>query len=158
VKLDGDGLAQLYDAWASRLLGYMIALTRDRHRAEDALQNLFVKLAESQPAIENPAAYLFRAARNEALRVTRRAPEAPLAGLEVVAPADESADRGEAERVAAALDRLPREQAEVVMLHALQGLAFREVAEVLGIPLDTAASRWRYALEKLRDVLGRVEA
>jgi RNA polymerase sigma-70 factor (ECF subfamily) len=41
----------------------------------------------------------------------------------------------------------------VVVLHVFEGLTFRETAEILGIPQDTAASRYRYALEKLKELL-----
>lgn len=140
-------LATLWDQWASRLLGYMITITRDRARAEDALQNLFVKLASSRPGMRNPEVYLFRAARNEALRLKRR--EQPLADLDVFAP------RPADPEVLAALEQLPREQAEVVVLHVFEDLAFREIGEILGIPQDTAASRYRYAIEKLQCILKR---
>ncbi|MBI3269104.1 MAG: sigma-70 family RNA polymerase sigma factor [Planctomycetes bacterium] len=143
-------IAALYDAWASRLLAYMIAVTRDRHLAEDALQNLFVKLATGRPRMDDPAAYLFRAARNEALRVAGRRRETPLAELDLVAPREDAPDSDRSVELARALDRLPPEQVEAVVLHALEGLSFREVGEVLGIPADTVASRYRYALEKLR--------
>jgi RNA polymerase sigma-70 factor (ECF subfamily) len=143
-------LGSLYDAWASRLLAYMMTITRNRAKAEDALQNLFVKLATGRPAIEDPAVYLFRAARNEAIRVSRRRAERPLADLDLLAAPGGSAD---AAAVGEALDRLPPEQLDVVMLHVFEGLTFRETAAVLGIPPDTAASRYRYALENLRGLL-----
>jgi RNA polymerase sigma-70 factor (ECF subfamily) len=143
-------LGALYDAWASRLLAYMMTITRDRSKAEDALHNLFVKLATGRPDLRDSAVYLFRAARNEALRVARRRAERPLADLEIVAAPTGAADAG---AIADALDRLPAEQFDVVVLHVFEDLSFRETAEVLGIPQDTAASRYRYALDKLRGVL-----
>jgi RNA polymerase sigma-70 factor (ECF subfamily) len=130
-----------------------MSITRDRDLAEDALQNLFVKLATARPKMENPAAYLFQGARNEALRVAKSPPTVPLAALDVISNREPSPDSLDAERVAGALDRLPREQSEVVLLHALEGLTFKEVGEVLEISQDTAASRYRYALEKLRGLL-----
>jgi len=143
-------LGALYDAWASRLLAYMMTITRDRTKAEDALHNLFVKLATGRPDLRDPAVYLFRAARNEAFRVSRRRPDRPLANLEIVEAPAGSADAG---AIADALDRLPADQFDVVVLHVFEGLSFREAAEVLGIPPDTAASRYRYALEKLRGLI-----
>jgi RNA polymerase sigma-70 factor (ECF subfamily) len=147
-RVEAMDLGALYDAWASRLLAYMMTITRDRTTAEDALHNLFVKLATGRPELRDPAVYLYRAARNEALRVLRRRVERPLADLEFVA-----APGGSAEHVADALDRLPAEQLDVVVLHVFLGLSFREASEVLGIPPDTAASRYRYALEKLRGLI-----
>lgn len=142
-------LAALFDAWASRLLAYMMTITRDRHRAEDALQNLFVKLATHPPDLRNPGSYLFRAARREAWRASKGRPERALADLDVIAP---RADSGDASLIAA-LDRLPAEQSEVVLLHAMEGFTFREVATIVRISADTAASRYRLALEKLKEIL-----
>jgi len=144
-------LGALYDVWASRLLAYMMTITRDRSRAEDALQNLFVKLATISPALRDPTTYLFRAARNEAISISRRRKERALDELEVVAVPGRPA---EAAAIAEALDSLPPEQLDVVLLHVYEGLTFREIAEVLDVPPDTAASRYRYALEKLRGMLG----
>jgi len=144
-------LGALYDAWASRLLAYMTTITRDRSRAEDALQNLFVKLATARPDLRDPGVYLFRAARNEAISLSRRRRERPLVDLEVVVAPGRPA---EGAALAEALDRLPPEQLDVVLLHVYEGLTFREAAEVLEVPPDTAASRYRYAVEKLRELLG----
>ena len=143
-------LEALYDAWARRLLAYMTTITRDRGRAEDALQNVFVKLATRRPDLRDPGAYLYRAARNEALTVSRRRPERSLAELEIF---DVGSGPEEAATLADALDQLPADQQEVVVLHAVEGLTFRDIAEILGIPPDTAASRYRYGLEKLRERL-----
>jgi RNA polymerase sigma-70 factor, ECF subfamily len=140
-------LGALYDAWASRLLAYIMTITRDRTKAEDALHNLFVKLATGRPDLRDPAVYLFRAARNEAIRCSRRRPEKRLADLDVLAAPSEAAGLRDA------LDRLPPDQLDVVVLHVFEGLTFRETAEILAIPQDTAASRYRYALEKLRELL-----
>ena len=144
-------LAALYDAWAPRLLAYMMTITRDRHRAEDALQNLFVKLATNPPDLRDPRAYLFRAARNEALRAAKGRPERALADLEILAPLAEGAL--DPKPLADALDCLPPAQAEIVLLHAIEGFTFREVAKIVRIPLDTAASRYRLALEKLQGLM-----
>ena len=58
-----------------------------------------------------------------------------------------------AKRLEAALALLPMEQRSVAQLKLWDGLTFEEIAEVQGIPLNTAASRYRYALEKLRSEL-----
>lgn len=145
--MEATELGALYDAWASRLLAYMMTITRDRNRAEDALHNLFVKLASGRPDLRDPAVYLFSAARHEAIRASKRRKERPLADLDVLAAPSDSAGLREA------LDKLPSEQLDVVVLHVFEGLTFRETAEVLGIPQDTAASRYRYALEKLKELL-----
>jgi len=143
-------LASLYDAWASRLLAYMTTITRDRHRAEDALQNLFVKLATNPPDLMSPGPYLYQAARREAWRVSKIRPERPLADLEVIA-----AESSDPAPLIAAIDKLSADQAEVVLLHAIEGFTFKEVARIVRIPADTAASRYRLALDKLKELMRR---
>jgi len=143
----------LYESWASRLFGDMMTLTRDRHLAEDSLHNLFVKLATSGVDVRNPAVYLFRAARNEALSISRRGHLRLLPAIDIIAP-DEKADFDiSPSELISALDRLPNEQAETVILHVLEGLTFKDIGEITDCSLDTVASRYRYALDKLQNLL-----
>ena len=58
------------------------------------------------------------------------------------------------ERIAKAVQELPEDQREVFLLRQLQGLAFKEIAEVVGVPVNTVKSRMRYALERLQLGLG----
>jgi RNA polymerase sigma-70 factor (ECF subfamily) len=58
-----------------------------------------------------------------------------------------------AERFAEAMRSLPEEQCTVMQLKLWDGLTFEEIAEAQGIPLNTAASRHRYGMEKLRTLL-----
>ncbi|MBW2405699.1 MAG: sigma-70 family RNA polymerase sigma factor [Deltaproteobacteria bacterium] len=57
------------------------------------------------------------------------------------------------ERIAHAVEELPDEQREVFLLRQLQGFAFREIAGVVGAPVNTVKSRMRYALEHLQHAL-----
>jgi RNA polymerase sigma-70 factor (ECF subfamily) len=57
------------------------------------------------------------------------------------------------ERITEAVGQLPEEQREVFLLRQLQGMAFAEIAEVVGIPANTVKSRMRYALERLQRAL-----
>jgi RNA polymerase sigma-70 factor (ECF subfamily) len=59
----------------------------------------------------------------------------------------------QAARLERALENLPVEQREIITLKVDGGLTFAEIASVLGISANTAASRYRYALEKLRTAL-----
>jgi RNA polymerase sigma-70 factor, ECF subfamily len=55
--------------------------------------------------------------------------------------------------LSAAIRQLPADQREVLHVHVFEGLTFREVADATGERLNTVASRYRYALEKLRQTL-----
>jgi RNA polymerase sigma-70 factor (ECF subfamily) len=110
-------------------------------------------------SVENPVAYAFTVARNESARKQQRQgrERGTLSGADLF----ELADRNDcesheaAEAVAEALASLGHEQREVIELKFYSGLTFREVANVLGIPQGTAATRYRAALDKLRSILAK---
>lgn len=61
-------------------------------------------------------------------------------------------------RVARALEKLPIEQREVVVLRLQGDMKFRQIAEMLDVSVNTAQSRYRYGMEKLRQLLSEKEA
>ncbi len=71
----------------------------------------------------------------------------------IFAPASEPDEAAFREALSAALGDLPADQRTVVHLKLWEGLTFEQIAELLGIPLNTAASRYRYGLDKLRERL-----
>lgn len=165
---DSTWLAALYDAHGLGVFGYVHAILADRAEAEDVVQEVFLRaLARSRWwfGLSNPAGYLYRAARNEALsrlrkRSVRTRAAAELAySVAMIAPVDGTLDAAEeAARVNAALLALPVEQREVVVLKVYQNMTFKEIAHVTGASQNTAASRYRYALAKLKEILEREEA
>jgi RNA polymerase sigma-70 factor, ECF subfamily len=156
-------LERLYDEHAQALFAFLLHFTRDEETTRDLLQEIFIRLAR-QPDLLRGArherAFLIRLAHNAAIdqirrRGTRRKQEEQF-GLEpapMFAPTsdpDESAFRAALE---AALGELPVEQRIVLQLKLWEGLTFEQIAETLGIPTNTAASRYRYGLDKLRERL-----
>ena len=156
-------LERLYDAHASSLYAFLLNLTRDEAETRDLLQDLFARLA-SRPgllkAVRDERGFLIRMANNLALdsfrrRETRSMAQSRLA-VECIdlffssSDPDETAFRRE---LAAALGELPSEQRAVVHLKLWEGLTFEAIASALDIPLNTAASRYRYGLDKLRGQL-----
>jgi RNA polymerase sigma-70 factor (ECF subfamily) len=146
--------AELYDACADRLHHYLAVRLGCREAAADVLQSAFLRAVKSRQRfreVENPAAYLFQIARNEAVRVTRRRGLRPLPVEEVFEPATVTdASLEDAEVVANALGQLEVDEREVVELKIYGGLTFREIADVTRMPLGTAVTKYRRALESLR--------
>jgi RNA polymerase sigma-70 factor (ECF subfamily) len=161
---DATAFAELYDACADRLHHYLTVRIGSRDEADELLQETFLRLVRTRQrlrTIDNMTAYLFTIARNEVARfVGRKKREqkrvSPLRAddLFLVAGSDDQA-RETAEQLAAALGLLSDEQREVVELKIYGGLTFREIAAVTGVPLPTAATRFRAALELLKNRLGR---
>ena len=157
---DMQALELIWDAYGARLHGFLVALLRSHAEAEDVLQDLFVRMAAKRRVMAEArslCAYVFAMARNGAAEHcrTRRPDETADAAanmqLAAVDPGDENAL--DPETVERALATLPAEQREVVVLKLYREMTFEEIGEALGISLNTAASRYRYALEKLRDYL-----
>ena len=152
---DLSALSRLYELCARRLVRYSETLTRNRADAEDALQAAIIRVAQNPRRLSNahhPWAYFLRIVRNETLKIIgRRKPMKSLSTALRVWAIDEShAEREEwRQRVHAALQRLPSEQSEVVVLKIWEEMTFLEISVVLGESANTAASRYRYALAKL---------
>jgi RNA polymerase sigma-70 factor (ECF subfamily) len=154
---------RLYDEHAQAVFAFLLNLTRHEADTRDLLQEVFVKLAKSPAALDgvrDERAFLLRLAHNLAIdlirrRGTRERYREQLAGeaVTVFASAAEPDENAFREVLSAALGELPADQRAVVHLKLWGGLTFDQIAELLGIPPNTAASRYRYGLDKLRGQL-----
>jgi len=156
-------LRQLYDEHAAALFAFIFNLTRSEAETRDILQELFLKIARRPDQLEmvrEPRAWLLRLAHNLAIdqlrrrtgheRAIERAAAEPAPLFASTADVDEAAFRA---ALADALGELPAEQRAVAHLKLWEGLTFAEIATALAISPNTAASRYRYALDKLQTLL-----
>ena len=156
-----SALGPLYDLCGRRLVRFAAMITRQQQDAEDAVQAALTRLA-ARPrllaSVQQPWPYLVRMVRNEALLVARRGRRMRLVvNLEdmVTRCSVDELEREDTHRaVYLALRRLPVAQAEVVALKIWETMTFAEIGNVLEISPHTAASRYRYALKKLAELLG----
>jgi RNA polymerase sigma-70 factor (ECF subfamily) len=155
-----DAFAALYDRFGPGLFRVARTLLDCPQDAEDAVQEVFVGLVRARRTlreVKNLRAYVFAALRRAAARLTagRKARRAlPLHDLnEIAMPAATTLALEQAVGLERALRGLPPDQRELVALKVDGGLTFVEIGSVLGISMNTAASRYRYALEKLRAAL-----
>jgi RNA polymerase sigma-70 factor (ECF subfamily) len=149
-QLDRDEVRRLYERHSRGLLAYACAFMPSFAAAEDVLHAVFERLIRGDIEIVGSAAsYLYRAVRNAALNETRnRGREVDLDDGWLEGPPEMKQDGIELQ---SALRKLPDEQREVIVLHIWGRMSFDEVAESLGISPNTAASRYRYGLSKLRE-------
>ncbi|HET6575471.1 MAG TPA: sigma-70 family RNA polymerase sigma factor, partial [Fimbriiglobus sp.] len=159
---DRQAFGRLVERYWDRLYRWLYHLTRDRHKAEDLVQETFLKVLAALDSFRpgsNFRAWLFRIGHNNFVNLKRaeRRTSHPLpedtAGSPVAAPPDVAADREALRVVATAIAELPVEFRAALVLRADEGLSFREVAAVLRITEETA--RWRVfkARQKLMKVL-----
>jgi RNA polymerase sigma-70 factor, ECF subfamily len=128
--------------------------------AEDVVQEAFLRFWRSRGRADDPAAYLYACVRHCALdlrRAGRRREDRERSAARPELTADWFTDvperRDRVERIERGLRELPGPQREVVVLKVWGRLSFEQVGVALSIPANTAASRYRYALEKLRATL-----
>ncbi len=150
-------VSDLYRAHGAALFRYALMILADREDAEDVVQHVFMAALRAGREVATPLEYLRRATRNECYSVLRaRVRERTrLAGEdELLEVAGDQGDEAERLALSRALASLPPDQREVVHLKVYEGCSFPEIAAILGVPANTAASRFRYGLEKLRLALG----
>jgi RNA polymerase sigma-70 factor (ECF subfamily) len=133
---DRDALRFLYVRYADDIYGYVRSIVRNEHDAEDITQHLFSKLTSAlsryEPRSVPFSAWILRVARNLALdhlRAVRTVPCEEVRAIDAVAD-DFSIERSRA--LQDALDALPRDQREVLILRQVAGMTPREIASSLG--------------------------
>jgi RNA polymerase sigma-70 factor (ECF subfamily) len=158
-----DSLRQIYEAHRDHLLTVARALTGRRSVAEDVVHDVFVAFARNVPRLRLSTSlrgYLCisvcNRVRDLARTEIRQRRDEGLVGrpsAETTAP-DACAAAAELEgRLRAALQKVPLEQREVLLLRTQAGLSFEEIARHQGVSANTARGRYRYGIDKLRSLL-----
>ena len=157
---DISALELIWNEYASDLLGYLVTIHGSRHVAKDTLQEVFVTIATKRTyvaAARNLKAYLFRLARNTALnrikREVRRREKFYQAADWLEVEASDAGGEDQSGPLATALARLPEKQRTVVVLKFFRDKTLSEIGDMLQISGNTAASRLRYGMEKLKNLL-----
>lgn len=149
------GFEQIYKAFAGPIFRYLRNSFRfEKEEAEDILQNVFlpwVKNPEKFARVENLSAYLFTSARNAALK--RKSEKRPSGSTESVIAQGHSEKVENGVIIDQALSQLPSEQREAVVLKIWNNMTFAEISQLQNTSLQTIASRYRYAIDKLKELI-----
>jgi len=166
VAGDEDALGELYDQFSAMVYGLAARVTRDWSAAEDITQDVFVRVWEHPEAFDatrgSLRAWLGTITHRRAVDWVRRSevrqryssdavpqrPETPVPNPEEMAVAG-----AVAKSVQAAVDALPAQQREAILLAYFDGKTYRQVAETLGTPEGTAKSRLWMGLRRLAERL-----
>lgn len=169
-----SAMGVLVSRYQKPLFTFLVRMRGDRGRAEDLLQEAFLRVIEHADSFEGTArlkTWLYRIARNLCIDDMRRQKHRRHASLDAEQKAD--GDRTLHDRVAAAapavdrqivgseigakmlaaIELLPDDQREVFLLRQVHALQFKEIAEVTAVSENTVKSRMRYALERLQSAL-----
>lgn len=151
-----EAFGELLDAVGARLRRAAYRMLGSEADADDAVQEVFVALVKSRHrlvTVENLNAYLFTMLHRVAAKFQKRKKVRPAScdSLDELAhPKTSDPSKLHEEGLNQALKQLPPEQREVIVLKTDAQLTFAEIGRLLGVSANTAASRYRYGLEKLR--------
>jgi len=158
-----DALCQIYEKYRADLFTIAVSLLGDWHLAEDCLQDVFVHLAECVGRAKirsNLKGYLVSAVVNRArdflrqkARRNQRAIKESKNEKTTPEPGQAIISHEQTLGLLQAITKLPLEQREVFVMHAQGALSFRQIARKQEISVQTAYSRYRYAVNKLRQLL-----
>lgn len=173
-RKEADAIEAIISRFSSRVYGLLYRMTGSREDADDLLQETFLRMVRTIGQYEHNGrfeAWLFRISANLARdRLRRRRRRAATIGLDGESGEEETATEDRAlaydqppdfallrsesqQRVVAALDSLSEREREIVLLRHYAELSFREIAELLNIPLGTALARVHRALTRMRKAL-----
>ena len=157
-------LERVYWDHRQGLFTLALSITRCSSRAEDAVQEAFGRLWRlRKPPSGELVPYVFAAVRNAAVDQMRRnagliQPPEDVSIFDARAedPAAGVLDAEQRDLVRQAVEALPDEQRQAIVLHVYGGLTFDEVAKMLAEPLPTIASRYRRALDRLKQTMQKI--
>ena len=148
-------IESLYRQYGAALLLFASAITGDRGRAQDAVHHVFLRMIEDGNLghATDKKAYLFACVRNAVLNESKRQQRNSVLDPESAWFDPPLRDYAAELNLRRALCALPEDQREVIVLHTWGDLTFTQIADLLDVSPNTAASRYRYALAKLRDCM-----
>lgn len=161
---DRSAFTDLYKQTSPKLFAICLRILRDRHEAEEALQEIYVKVWQRADRYAkgetSPMAWLSAIARNHAIDVIRA--RKPVANTidEAYDLADPSPDpeksalnSAEGRRIDACMQQLDKDRAEAVRRAYVEGLSYQELAGLFNVPLNTMRTWLRRSLLKLRECM-----
>lgn len=163
---DRSAFGRLYTLTSAKLFGVTLRILRDRAEAEEALQEIYVRVwlraGQYAAARARPMTWLIAIARNHCIDLlrTRNAARAELAEAEDLAdpaPGPEAAAENASERtrIDLCLGELETDRAEAVRAAYVEGYSYDELARRFGVPLNTMRTWLRRSLIRLRECLER---
>jgi RNA polymerase sigma-70 factor (ECF subfamily) len=154
-----DEIELLYRQHGAALLLFAAAMSGDRGRAQDALHQVFLKLIENRRLNQatDKKAYLFACVRNAVLDDSKLQRRNTALEAESMWFSPPDRDYAGEQNLRRALIALPEDQREVIVLHIWGELTFTQISGLLGVSSNTVASRYRYALARLRGSISSKE-
>ena len=156
---NSEAIGEIYEITRGGVYGLLFSYLKNAEDAEDLMQDTYVKIATSAHLYSSrgkPMAWIYTIARNLALmklRKSTRITDIPDYEWDNITDVSDRFMSDDKLVLQAAMKHLSDNEIQIVMLHAVGGVKFREIAAVLDIPLATALSKYNRAMKKLQKLL-----
>ena len=150
---------ELYELYATDVLRMCYFYLADKQKAEDVVQDVFVRLMTTNPSLQagKEKAWLLKVAMNRCRDLWRGAwlKRVVLGSptFELIPAPDEFTQIGDRQEMMNAINKLPTMFKEVILLHYYQGYGISDISEMMDLPEGTISSRLSRARKKLEEVL-----
>ena len=144
---DDNAFTKLYYASYKQLYDFLLSLTKNKEDAEDLLQDTYIKIRNGSQLYKKqgtPMTWMCAIAKNQYLDFVRKYGK------------NRSVDFGEVENkmlLETAFGILGEEEITIVVLHMINGLKHREIAELTGLTLSTVLSKYNRSLKKMKSII-----
>ncbi|MBN2180521.1 MAG: RNA polymerase sigma factor [Sedimentisphaerales bacterium] len=160
---NAEALERIYEKYKKDMLVLAVALLHNTSAAEDVVHDVFtcfVRDIERFRLTGSLKSYLLTCVANRARNTNKakhlRAVESDLSepfGSDEDNPSAMISCNEQLQQLSSAMTRLPYDQRETIMLHFQAGFTFKEIADSLGVSVNTVKSRYRYGIDRLRSIL-----
>ncbi len=161
---DRRGFSELYDRYRARIFGFLLRMTGDKERAEDLMQDTFVAALRNLDQFDERRSFLswmFGIAHKRTIDFFRHAKveteheddAGGSIGSKLDSPDDSFLNKQTRDMIWEAVDKLDPLQREVFLLRELGDVPFKDIAEIMNCPINTALGRMRLALKNIRKEL-----
>ncbi|MBD3346966.1 MAG: sigma-70 family RNA polymerase sigma factor [Chitinivibrionales bacterium] len=163
-KGDPRGFSGLYEKYKHRVFGFLMRMTGDRNKAEDLMQDTFIAALRNINQFDknrNFLSWIFGIAHKRTIDYFRHAKvesdheedAVSSIGSKFETPEGSMSNRSLREKINEAVQCLEASQREVFLLRELGDVPFKDIAEIMNCPINTALGRMRLALKNIRKEL-----
>jgi len=173
-KNDAERYSELVERYRGKLFAYLYCLVGQKEEVEDLLQNVFIKVFKNLNRFDQKrkfSSWIYRIAHNEAVNHIKRKYLKKFVSWEDIVTAkdnleisslerdagDEWMKREKIKEVHEIVDRLPIKYKQVLILRYFSGKSYKEMAEILGKPVNTVGTLINRAKNQLQDEIKREE-
>lgn len=158
VNGDKEALVKLYELTKNSIYGFVLSIIKNKHDAEDIFQEVYIKIYENIDKYKNegkPLAWMMTIAKNlcyEKIRKHRDTSDIEL--MHDVGINDKNKKNVEDKMILEILlEKITDEERNIIILHIVSGMKYREIANLLKLPLSTVLSKYHRAMKRMKCIM-----